>query len=190
MNPVAREYPARPLVGVGVVLLRPAPDGWQVLLVQRGRPPAQGSWSLPGGAQRVGETAAAAARRELAEETGLGAGPLVLADISDLIQLDALGRVQFHYTILNYGGVVSEGALRAGGDALEAVWAPVGALAGFALGQALRPVLERARALLFDETAAGLMAPRSALIAGEESGPSTSFDVEAFIARKRGSQAP
>ncbi len=77
-----------------------------------------------------------------------------------------------------------------GGDAVEAVWAPVGALAGFALGQALRPVLERARALLFDETPAGLMAPRSALIAGEESGPSTSFDVEAFIARKRGSQAP
>jgi ADP-ribose pyrophosphatase YjhB (NUDIX family) len=41
------------------------------LLVQRGKPPHQGQWSLPGGKVRFGESTLAAAQRELAEETGL-----------------------------------------------------------------------------------------------------------------------
>ena len=55
-----REYPARPLVGIGIIVLRAD----AVLLVRRGRPPSEGKWSLPGGAQKLGETAEAAARRE------------------------------------------------------------------------------------------------------------------------------
>ena len=53
-----REYPARPLVGIGIIVLRAD----AVLLVRRGRPPPEGKWSLPGGAQKFGETAEAAAR--------------------------------------------------------------------------------------------------------------------------------
>ena len=64
---MAREYPEAPRVGIGIVLLR----GDEVLLVRRGRPPAEGQWSLPGGVQELGETAEACARRELFEETGL-----------------------------------------------------------------------------------------------------------------------
>ncbi len=56
-----REYPDRPWVGIGCIVFR----GEQVLLVRRGKPPRIGQWSLPGGAQHVGETAEAAARREL-----------------------------------------------------------------------------------------------------------------------------
>ena len=48
-----REYPARPIIGVGTVVWH----GDRVLLVQRGRPPRQGQWSLPGGAQQLGEIA-------------------------------------------------------------------------------------------------------------------------------------
>ena len=62
-----RIYPARPLVGVGAVVW----DGRRVLLVRRGQPPAQGSWSLPGGLIDVGETAEAAVRREVREECGI-----------------------------------------------------------------------------------------------------------------------
>ncbi len=86
-----REYPARPIVGIGVVVLKPG----AVLLVRRGKPPSMGAWSLPGGAQEVGETAEDAARRELLEETGVTVGPLTLAANVDTIRRDAAGRVQY-----------------------------------------------------------------------------------------------
>ncbi len=43
----------------------------------------------------------------------------------------------------------------------------------------------RAGLRLLEEREAGLAALRSALIEGETSGPSTAFDFDAFIARKR-----
>src|SRR5690606_26132744 len=93
-----REYPSRPIVGIGVVVLRPG----HVLLIRRGRAPSAGSWSLPGGAQELGETAEDCARRELAEETGITVGPLHLCAQVDSIHRDADGRVRFHYTIVDF----------------------------------------------------------------------------------------
>ena len=52
-----REYPARPIVGIGIVVIK----GDRVLLVRRGKPPNIGAWTLPGGAQEVGETVEEAA---------------------------------------------------------------------------------------------------------------------------------
>src|SRR5579872_1506487 len=67
-----REYPSRPFVGIGIVVIKDD----HVLLCRRGKPPSVGSWTLPGGAQDLGETCEAAARRELMEETGLAVGDL------------------------------------------------------------------------------------------------------------------
>ena len=86
-----REYPARPIVGIGIVVIK----GNTVLLVRRGKPPNIGAWTLPGGAQELGETTEDAARRELLEETGLEVGPLYFAATVDNIRRDETGRVTF-----------------------------------------------------------------------------------------------
>ena len=139
-----REYPARPIVGIGVVVLRRG----TVLLVRRGQPPNAGSWSLPGGAQELGETAEAAARRELAEETGLAVGTLRLAAHVDSIHADADGRVRYHYTILDFAGLWQGGEARAGSDVTEVAWAGIADLERFALWPEAVRVIGLARRVL------------------------------------------
>lgn len=127
---MSREYPARPIVGIGIVLLRPPTE---VLLIRRGRAPMLGAWGLPGGAQEIGETAEDAARRELLEETGLTVGALTLAGAVDSIERDAEGRVRYHYTILDFAGLWEGGEPRALSDAAEVSWADLRALEPYAL---------------------------------------------------------
>lgn len=141
---MSREYPARPLVGLGVVMLRPG----AVLLVRRGKPPNVGSWSIPGGAQKLGETAEAGARRELLEETGLHAGRLALAANVDSITRDSAGVVQFHYTILDFAAEWEGGEPQAGGDATEAAWAPLDGLAPYKLWSEAHRVIALAQDVL------------------------------------------
>lgn len=139
-----REYPARPIVGIGIVVLK----GSSVLLVRRGKPPSTGSWTLPGGAQELAETMEQAARRELAEETGVTVGKLHLAATVDNIRRDATGRVQFHYTIIDYAAAWLEGEPVAGSDVSEAVWAPLDRLADYALWSEAHRVIALARGLV------------------------------------------
>lgn len=136
-----REYPARPLVGIGIVVLR----GESVLLIRRGRPPAEGQWSLPGGAQELGETAEDAARRELLEETGLRVGALTLVAHVDSIHLDEDGRVRFHYTILDFAAAWRDGEPVEGADAADAVFAPFDRLEEYALWSEAHRVIGLAR---------------------------------------------
>ncbi|MDH4139579.1 MAG: NUDIX hydrolase [Coriobacteriia bacterium] len=71
------EFP-RPAVTADVVLFAGAPEDLRVLLIRRGREPYAGSWALPGGFLDEDEPICDAARRELAEETGIEwTGPLV-----------------------------------------------------------------------------------------------------------------
>jgi 8-oxo-dGTP diphosphatase len=115
---VSREYPVRPIIGVGVVVWH----GERVLLVRRGKPPRLGQWSLPGGAQRLGETVAEAARREVKEEVGL---EVVLGEIVatvDLIERDQEGRIRYHYTLIDFVAVAAGSELRPGSDAAAARW--------------------------------------------------------------------
>jgi ADP-ribose pyrophosphatase YjhB (NUDIX family) len=114
-----RENPTRPWVGIGVLAFR----GEEVLLIRRGRPPRLGEWSLPGGAQRLGEGAEDCARRELREETGIEVGPLDLLAVVDAITPGEPGAgPRFHYTIIDYVARWESGEARPGGDAAETAW--------------------------------------------------------------------
>ena len=113
------DYPNRPLVGVGVVAVK---DG-HVLLIRRAKPPRAGHWSLPGGRQRLGETVREAAGRELREEAGVDAEVTALLDVVDSITREEAGAIAYHYTLVDFLAEWRDGALRAGGDAAEAVWA-------------------------------------------------------------------
>lgn len=139
-----REYPSRPLIGIGVIVLKPA----QVLLARRGHAPSEGAWSLPGGAQELGETAEEAARRELLEETGLAVGALSLVGYFDSIHRAADQRVRFHYTILDFGARYAGGEPCSGSDVLELAWVADADLARFSLHPQATALIARARALL------------------------------------------
>lgn len=100
-----------------------------VLLVERGRPPYQGRWALPGGFVDEGEDLEAAARRELEEETGLRSGDLPLAQIGAYghPDRDPRGRVvSVAYAVV----LPAELQPVAADDAADARWHPVGALTG------------------------------------------------------------
>ncbi len=125
-----REYPQRPTIGVGVVVLR----GRDALLVRRSKPPRQGEWSLPGGLQKLGETVFDTARREVAEETGVTVRALGLIDVIDLIERDPGDRaVRYHYTLVDVAAAWESGRAKAGTDAADVGWADVDDLERFAL---------------------------------------------------------
>ena len=113
-----REYPDRPWVGIGCIVFRED----RVLLVRRGKPPRMGKWSLPGGAQHVGERAEEAARRELREEANIEVGPMALAIVVDAISRDEAGEALYHYTIIDFAAEWLSGDAIAGDDVSEVAW--------------------------------------------------------------------
>lgn len=139
-----RNYPQRPIVGVGVVVWR---DG-RVLLVRRGKAPRKGTWSLPGGAQELGETVREAARREVREETGLELGELLLVDVVDSIERDAQGRVLRQYTLLDFTAEAIGGQAAAASDADGLAWFAPSDLEGLGLWPPTLRLIEAARRLL------------------------------------------
>ena len=136
-----REYPLRPVVGVGVVVWHRE----QVLLVRRGKPPRVGHWCLPGGAQELGETVAAAARREVLEETGLDVEIGEVLAAVDMIERDA-GRVRYHYTLIDFSAEAAGPELRPGGDAADARWFTPEEVAALGLWSETVRIIELARA--------------------------------------------
>jgi len=135
-----RSYPARPFVGVGVVVFR----GQQVLLVRRGKPPRKGQWSIPGGAQHAGETVREAGLREVREETDVEARITGLLDVLDFIDHDDGGRLHHHYTLIDWAAEWVGGDPRPGDDVTDVMWADVGTLADHALWDETRRVIELA----------------------------------------------
>jgi len=113
-----REYPERPLVGVGVILVKDR----QILLVKRGHEPNKGMWSIPGGLIKLGETAEEAAIREVREETGLEVSIGAVAGIFNVIIKDSDSKIKYHYVIIDYIGEVVGGMLRPGTDVTDARW--------------------------------------------------------------------
>jgi 8-oxo-dGTP diphosphatase len=136
----SREYPAHPVIGVGVVVWH----GARVLLVRRGRPPRAGQWSLPGGGQQLGETVAEAARREVLEEAGLEIELGEIIATIDLIERDQGGRVRYHYTLIDFTAEAVTPALTPGDDAADARWFALDELAGLGLWSETVRVIELA----------------------------------------------
>jgi len=135
-----REYPERPLVGVGGVVI----DGERVLLIRRGREPLKGEWSLPGGLVEVGESLADAVRREIAEETGLEVRVEGIVKVLDRITRDKRRRVKYHYVLVDFLCRADGGVLRASSDVSEARWVRRRDLAKYSLRPATLRVIEKA----------------------------------------------
>lgn len=113
-----REYPDRPFVGVGAVIV----ENGRVALIKRGHAPAAGEWSIPGGIMEVGETMRKAVVREAREETGLIVEPGELLGVFDRLLRDTDGRARYHYVLVDFLCTLIGGELKAGGDAAEAQW--------------------------------------------------------------------
>ncbi len=119
-------------VAVGAIVRR----GDELLLVRRGREPAAGEWSVPGGRVEPGETLMEAVVREMHEETGLRGvcGPLVgwVERISD----------DHHFVILDFEATVTGDVTPvAGSDASEARWCPLSEVAALPLVEGLAEFL-------------------------------------------------
>jgi 8-oxo-dGTP diphosphatase len=114
-----RDYPDRPIVGVGAVVVQ---DG-RALLVKRAGEPLKGQWSIPGGAVELGETLRQAAAREVREETGLIIEAGEVLEVFDSIYRDPDGNCQYHYVLVDFFCRPTGGELRAGSDAGEVRWA-------------------------------------------------------------------
>jgi len=139
-----RLYPVRPLVGVGAVVW----DGRRVLLERRGKPPAQGAWSLPGGLIEVGETAEEAVQREVIEECGIEVAVGPVLGLFEPIHRDQDGRVRYHFVVVDFLAHYRSGEPHAGDDAADLCWVAPEELDRFALMPATRAMIDRALALL------------------------------------------
>ncbi|HVA74868.1 MAG TPA: NUDIX domain-containing protein [Acidimicrobiales bacterium] len=122
----------RPELCVGAI----AVDEDQILLVRRGRGPAQGEWSVPGGRVEAGETLAEAVVRELAEETGLTG---VCDALAGWVERVGDG---YHYVILDFHvTIIDSSEPVAGDDAAEVLWVPLSQVTDLKLTEGLAEFL-------------------------------------------------
>ena len=113
-----REYPEQPIVAVGVAVCRHD----QVLVVQRGREPSLGMWTIPGGVVDLGERMRDAAAREVREECGIEVEVGQVLGILDNIVRDEDGAIRFHYAIVDFCAEYVSGELRLNDELLGGAW--------------------------------------------------------------------
>lgn len=142
--PPPSEPRSLPRLGVSVCLWRAG----EVLLVERGKPPNLGLWSLPGGHVEFGEPLRVAAARELFEETALKADIGEVVDVLDIIRRDANGIIERHYAVTVFLATWRDGEPRAGDDAARAAWCRPDAIADLPHTENLPRILERARGMI------------------------------------------
>jgi 8-oxo-dGTP diphosphatase len=145
-----REYPERPVVGVGGVII----DRGRALLIRRGSEPLLGEWSIPGGTLELGESLGHGVARELLEETGIEVRVLDMIEVFDRIFMDdgATGvegkhRPRFHFVIVDYLCERLAGEPRAGSDVTDVAFAREEELPRFHLTETATRVLKKAFAM-------------------------------------------
>jgi 8-oxo-dGTP diphosphatase len=135
---VSREFPDRPIVGVGGVVV----DNGRVVIVKRAHEPRKGEWSLPGGTVELGETLVEAARREIKEETGLDVEVGEVLEVFDRVhRLD--GRIQYHFVIVDYLCRPIGGTLQAGDDAEGVAWVTADEIAAYGVNEFATRVIRK-----------------------------------------------
>jgi len=146
----SREYPERPIVGVGGVIIE---DG-RALLIRRGSEPLRGEWSIPGGTLELGESLQEGVARELREETGLEVRVLDVIEVFDRIfadeNLPSLERKRgprFHFVIVDYLCERIGGEPCAGSDVTDIAFAREDQLGQYHLTETATRVLKRAFAM-------------------------------------------
>ena len=147
---MAREYPDRPVVGVGGVVI----ENGRALLIKRGSEPLLGQWSIPGGTLELGESLQQGVARELLEETGLTVQVLDMIETFDRIFLEPATpnaenrpRPKYHYVIVDYLCARLAGEAKAGSDVTEVAYAAEDELEKFDLTSTATRVLQRAFAM-------------------------------------------
>jgi 8-oxo-dGTP diphosphatase len=147
----SREYPERPMIGVGGVVI----DDDRALLIRRGSEPLRGEWSIPGGSLELGETLEEGVARELLEETGLEVRVRGMIEIFERIFFaegaDDKSRPRYHYVIVDYLCERLSGEPLAGGDAVDVAYAREAELAGFHLTETALRILHKAFAMYRQE---------------------------------------
>jgi len=148
----SREYPERPLVGVGGVVI----DDGRALLIRRASEPLRGEWSIPGGMLELGETLEQGVARELLEETGLQVRVLELIEVFERIVYAQKGesrggddrpRPRFHYVIADYLCERISGEHVAASDVTDVVFARKEELDRFSLTETALRILHKAFAM-------------------------------------------
>jgi 8-oxo-dGTP diphosphatase len=126
-----------PSIGVGGVLFN---CHQQVLLIKRNQPPAQGSWSIPGGKLEPGESLSEACRREFYEETNLD------VEVKHIVAVVERRLEGFHYVIIDFSVQFVDGencALIAQSDVAEAKWINLDDLGRYELVVGLAEIVRR-----------------------------------------------
>jgi len=151
-----REFPDRPVVGVGGVAIL---DG-RALLIRRGSEPLKGQWSIPGGILELGETLIEAVCRELREETSLDVRVLDLIEIFERISSGPEtnfdgphakpARPQYHFVIADYLCEVIAGTPKAGSDVTDVALVTEEGLPAYNLTPTATRVVRKAFAMTRD----------------------------------------
>jgi 8-oxo-dGTP diphosphatase len=154
---MAREYPDRPVVGIGGVVI----ENDRVLLIRRGTEPLLGQWSIPGGTLELSESLQEGVARELLEETGLEVRVLDLIDAFDRIYIEpaeggggSASRPRFHYVIVDYLCERISGDAIAGSDVTDVDYAAEDELEKFQLTPTATRIIKRAFAMSRQKRAA------------------------------------
>ena len=148
---MAREYPDRPVVGVGGVVIH----NDRALLIRRGTEPLLGQWSIPGGTLELGETLQQGVARELFEETGVEVKVLELIEVFDRIFTEPAKDnpsekekgPRFHFVIVDFLCQWISGEAKAASDVTDVAYAAENELANFQLTPTATRVLRAAFAM-------------------------------------------